>query len=95
LSREGTSDFKTVGCQFCGSPYEAYPPNEMQTVAWGPDPCFYCLWSGTIREMQTSIECQNCHRMNKMYWHVNMPHPHEEILEANTNYQRGKGKREH
>jgi len=52
---------RKFACVNCGTPYEAYPPNDLYNIALPNG----CEEGDSIR---IKYDCENCHQPNSIYW---------------------------
>jgi len=74
---------KKYACNNCGLPYEAYPPDDVFTMA-KTTKCWICS-ANYLTIVTRSIECGNCDHRNTIYWHKPIEHDLIEIKTARIN----------
>lgn len=60
---------KKLSCKNCGYAYDAYPPDDVHTLA-NTQQCGVCkfvLFSN--KSVTVTYDCENCNNLNKIYWH--------------------------
>jgi hypothetical protein len=70
-------------CEHCGHTFYAAPPDHDFTHATVKQ-CFICDVLSLGKYVERKYECDNCHKMTKMYWHVPTTHTPFEKAKANS-----------
>ena len=68
-------------CEHCGHSFNASPPDQVYTFAMAKK-CFECDVLGLGRYVTRNFECENCHKMTHMNWHVATAHSLREKIKA-------------
>jgi hypothetical protein len=75
----------TFSCEHCGHAFDASPPDQIFTLA-SARPCMVCDVLNLGRYIERNFECDNCHKMTRMYWHVRMAHTELERIKADREF---------
>ena len=70
-------------CQNCGHPYEAFPPDDLYTVAV-IGVCVVQSAYGNVCCVPIQYECADCNHRSKLWWHNKDGHTRYEISQAET-----------
>ena len=74
---------RKFACLQCGTPYEAYPPDDVHTKASSTE-CKECGQEHyDDKEIKVNYECDNCSKLNTIFWHEPIEHPRRQKITYN------------
>lgn len=59
---------KVYPCRFCGHSFNAAAPDDFYVLALHKE-CSICQANNKANYVKWNYECDNCHKMNHLYWH--------------------------